>query len=220
MAKKMDKKIWYLIALFVAVMVVGALSTSFLLVPPGGTAYTGDKVIFTFTLKNRDTIALPASTYDTDADGIPDTRILLYKGYKLFDTIGNPVTTGCDTPDGSCNFVTEVCAPGACSIAVNGVTSITLNFSISASTPSSYDGSPYGASGMLFKVTQKWNRTDNTWTETPITLDSPTTNSTLAFKFNVKTQTPPPSPNATTIGSWFTALFTAIWNAIKTLLGW
>ena len=192
------------------------LSNAFAVISPGQTAYTGDSFQYTFILTNKDTQALPKATYDTNADGIPDTNIKLYKAYRMTDPAGNIVTTGCSTPDGSCNYIEEITTP----IAVNGTTTISVSFSISASTPSSYAGNPYGVSSMLFKVTQVWDRSTNAWTDTPTIIDDVTKTSSLGQKFDVKTQTPPPTPTANTIMGWFTNLFASIWSALKSLFGW
>ena len=192
------------------------LSQAFMVIGPGQIAYVGDSFQHTFILTNRDTLELPKATYDTDADGIPDTNIKLYKAYRMTDPAGNIVTTGCSTPDGSCNYIEEITT----AIAASGTTTISVSFSISASTPSSYTGNPYGVSAMLFVVRQTWDRSSNQWTDTPSIIDDVTKTPSLGQKFDVKTQTPPPTPTANTIAGWFTNLFATIWAALKALFGW
>lgn len=197
-------------------------SKTFAVISPGQLAYAGDTFEHTFTLTLRDAMALPRDMYDSDfpPDGVADTRILLYKGYRMnrYNTLGTQeiVTTGCDTPDGACDYVEEITTP----ITSMGTDTISLVFTVTPSTPSSYEGHPYGVSVMLFKVTQTWDRNTNTWTETPTIIDSIDTDTSLGVTFDVSTQTPPPTPTTSGIMAWFNTLFASIWNALKALFQW
>lgn len=196
-------------------------SKAFAVIGPTEKAYAGDTFEHTFTLLNRNPMNLPRDLYDSDGDGVADTRILLYKGYRMnrYNTLGTQeiVTTGCDTPDGACDYVEEITTvlnAGA------GTTDISLVFTVIDTTPSSYEGHPYGVSAMLFKVEQKWDRTTNDWTETPTIIDDINSDPSLGVTFDVSTQTPPPTPTAAGIMAWFAALFASIWEALKGLFGW
>ena len=190
------------------IMGIPFFTQAFAVIGPGETAYTGDTFQYIFTLTNRAGTTLPFSnsTY----------VVRLYKGYRMTDPVGTIVTTGCSTPDGSCNYIEEITT----AMAPATTATVSVSFSITPSTPSSSAGNPYGVSAMLFKVEQVWNRATNTWTETPTIIDSVTQTPALGQKFSVKTQTPPPTPTTSSIMTWFTTLFASIWAAIKSLFGW
>jgi len=95
-----------------------------------------------------------------------------------------------------------------------------MTFSVTDQTPSSYEGSPYGATGMLFKIEQTWDRATNEWAETPGIIDDITTDPSLSIEFAVKTQTGPPSLSGTTVYNMFDTLVALIWDAIRALFDW
>lgn len=241
--------------IIISMLTVGAM---FMIVPEGGTAYAGDTAYYKFVLTNLYPEALPKPRFDSDGDGIEDTQIRLYKAYRLTDTAGNIVVTGCKNPDGSieCDYVKEVCGltdqgdlVGQCQLATGATTSVEMNFSITEATPSTYDGSPYGASGTLFKVTEVWDRNTNNWTQTPSSVnsvDNPDCSgfltqvdcegsnvsagnscywtgteckTNLAYKFYVSTQEKPPAITPVVVYNWFNTVWQSFWVFLQTLFG-
>ena len=168
------------------------------IVSSGQIAYAGDTFEYTFTLTNKDLVSLP----ELDTSDNVVTR--LYKGWRITDPVGGIASEG----------VEEI----STAIAASGTTTVKATLVVLATTPS---GKEYGASAILFKVSQTWDRTTNTWTTgSPTSIDDAGKTPGLAVKFSVQTMTPPPVPTIGSIGQWFSNLFSSLWAAIKSLFGW
>lgn len=157
----------------------------------GDITYQGDTFQHTFTLTNLDTVVLPEMD---DSDGIV-TR--LYKTHKMFDQAGNVVQEG--------DFE-EITTP----LASGTTTDYPISLEVLTGTPSG----DYASTAVLFKISQTWNRVDNTWT-----LGDAVEVDKQGVTFNVQTPTPPPVPGASallakisaffaSIVAWITSLFT------------
>jgi len=171
------------------------------IIDTGQIAYVGDTFVHVFTLTNKDTVTLPE--LDT-ADGVI-TR--LYAGVRVTNNAGGIAN----------ETITEIITP----VTASGTLPATAALYVTTSTPSCAPPAQCGASAILFKVVQTWDRGTNTWnTGSPTSIDDASKTSALAVKFSVQTPTAPVAPSGATLTTWFSNLFASLWAAIKSLLGW
>lgn len=145
-------------------------------------SYPGDTFQHTFTLTNLGTVTLP------ELDETDGTVTRIYKTHRMYDQAGNAVQEG--------SFEEIVTA-----LAASSTTSYTIQLPVETGTPSG----DYASTAVLFKISQTWDRTTNTWAlGEPVVLDK------QGVTFNVQTPTPAPTPSPATLLGKIASLFAGI----------
>ena len=156
----------------------------------GQISYPGDTFQHSIILQQNDVLTLP----DSDAsDGIV---IHLYKTYRMTDQAANKVQEGYEE------------------ITTNTPTGTSLTYPVSLPIATSTPSGSYSAVAVLFKITQTWDRTTNTWsTGTPVVIDK------SGVTFQVQTPTPAPTPSSSQILDWIASAFQSLICWVKGLFG-